>query len=297
MTTLITTPTETVQSATSNETSNETNTAQVVDSTVQNTDISKDIDWSAHVPKGSEKVFESYKGKPIGDVLKSFADAQSLIGGSIRLPKADASPEDRAKAMEDIYNKIGRPETPDKYDLGEMPTLPESMAWDDKKLAEYKAYAHKQGYTNEQAAAGLKFYAEQVSGIVPDNTKVAAESKQALLEHYGNEAMFSRNLNFAQKTVKEYGDADFIKWLDESGMGNNPNFIKYNAKIGRELIEHGAVDAASEMDTMTASDAQAAINKMQNDKSDLYWAKPGTPGKAERVKEVSDWYKIVAGEI
>ena len=80
--------------------------------------------------------------------------------------------------------------------------------------------------------------AKELGQFVPDNTKVAAESKQALLEHYGSESMFSRNLNFAQKTVKEYGDADFVKWLDESGMGNNPNFIKYNAKIGRELIEH-----------------------------------------------------------
>lgn len=294
MSTLITTPTETqtVPSQTSNEqTAPETTTLEA------NPLAEKAGDWTPFIPKGSEKVFESYKGKPISDVLKSFADAQSLIGGSIRLPKADASPEDKAKALGDIYNKLGRPETPDKYDLGDMPALPESLAWDEKKLADFKAYAHKQGFTNDQTKAALQFYSEQMSGVVPDNTKVAAESKQALVEHYGNEQMFSRNLNFAQKTVKEYGDADFIKWLDESGMGNNPNFIKYNAKIGRELIEHGAVDAASEMDAMTAADAQAAINKMQNDKTDLYWAKPGTPGKAERVKEVSDWYKIVAGEI
>jgi hypothetical protein len=254
-------------------------------------------DWTPHIPKGSEKVFESYKGKPIGDVLKSFADAQSLIGGSIRLPKPDASPEDKAKAFNDIYNKLGRPESPDKYDLGELPALPDAVKWDDAKLSTVKSELHKIGLTNDQVKAVLGIHAKELGQFVPDNTKVAAESKEALLSHYGSEAMFSRNLNFAQKTVKEYGDADFIKWLDESGMGNNPNFIKYNAKIGRELIEHGAVDAASEMDTMTAADAQAAINKIQNDKGDLYWAKPGTPGKAERVKEVSDWYKIVAGEI
>ncbi len=291
MSTLITTPTETVPSQTSNDTPAPETTLEA------NAPPTQAGDWSAHVPKGSEKVFESYKGKPIGDVLKSFADAQSLIGGSIRLPKADASPEDKAKALGDIYNKLGRPESPEKYELGELPSLPENVKWDDAKLNGIKSELHKMGLTTDQAKAVLSLHAKELGQFVPDNTKVAAESKQALLEHYGNEAMFSRNLNFAQKTVKEYGDADFVKWLDESGMGNNPNFIKYNAKIGRELIEHGAVDAASELDAMTAADAQAAINKTQNDKSDLYWAKPGTPGKAERVKEVSDWYKIVAGEI
>jgi hypothetical protein len=254
-------------------------------------------DWFEHAPKGSEKIFESYKGKPLADVLSSFVEAQKIVGGSIRLPKADASPEDKAKAFNDIYNKLGRPESPDKYDLGELPTLPETIKWDDAKVNGIKSELHKMGLTTDQAKAVLNLHAKELEQFVPDNTKVAAESKQTLLEHYGSESMFSRNLNFAQKTVKEYGDADFIKWLDESGMGNNPNFIKYNAKIGRELIEHGAVEPAAATDALTSKDAQDQVNKIMNDKGDLYWAKKGTPGKEERVKEVSELYKIIAGEI
>jgi hypothetical protein len=288
--TLITTPLTT---------SNETPNAPSIETTTleANPLATQAGDWTPHIPKGSEKVFESYKGKPIGDVLKSFADAQSLIGGSIRLPKADASPEDKAKAFNDIYNKLGRPESPDKYDLGELPPLPERVTWDDAKLNGIKSELHKMGLTTDQAKAVLSLHAKELGQFVPDNTKVAAESKEALLSHYGSEAMFSRNLNFAQKTVKEYGDADFVKWLDESGMGNNPNFIKYNAKIGRELIEHGAVEPAASTDALTAQDAQNQVNRIMNDKDDLYWAKKGTPGKEDRTKEVNELYKIIAGEI
>jgi hypothetical protein len=254
-------------------------------------------DWSAHVPKGSEKVFESYKGKPIGDVLKSFADAQSLIGGSIRLPKADALPADKEKALNDIYNKLGRPESPDKYDLGELPPLPENVKWDDAKLSDVKVELHKMGLTTDQAKAVLSLHAKELGQFVPDNTKVAAESKQSLLEHYGSEAMFSRNMNFAQKTLKEFGDAETIEGLDKTGLGNAPWFIKYQAKIGRELIEHGAIDPAAPTDALTTKDAQDQVNKIMNDKGDLYWAKKGTPGKDDRAKEVAELYKIIAGEI
>ena len=61
-------------------------------------------DWFASIPQEfqSEKSIQSFKGKPIGDVVKSFVEAQKLVGGSIRLPKPDAAAEERKKFLDDI---------------------------------------------------------------------------------------------------------------------------------------------------------------------------------------------------
>lgn len=254
-------------------------------------------DWFPSIPKGSEKIFESYKDKPLTDVLNSFVEAQKVVGGSIRLPKADAKPEERDKALGDIYNKLGRPETPDKYELGELPALPENIKWDDAKLTSIKTQLHKAGLSNNQVKAALSMYAAELKTIVPDNSAVAAESRQALIDHYGSQAMFDRNISMAHKAVKEFGDAELITWLDSTGVGNAPAFVKFMSKIGKELVEHGAVEPSSEMDYLSTTEAQTKINEVNVNKADIYWAKPGTPGKAERMKEVGEWYKIVAGEI
>src|SRR2546425_12460091 len=55
--------------------------------------------------------------KDIPSLAKLAVEGQKMVGGSIRLPKADAKPEEAEKAWGDIYGKLGRPDTPDKYEL------------------------------------------------------------------------------------------------------------------------------------------------------------------------------------
>lgn len=255
------------------------------------------IDWAPHVPKGSEKVFESFKGKSLTDVFNAHVEAQKLIGGSIRLPKPDATPEDRAKALGDIYNKLGRPETADKYDLGELPPLHDAVKWDDARLNAAKGELHKMGLSNDQAKGVLALFSKEVGALFPDTSAVAAKSREELITHYGSQAMFERNVANAQRPLKLYGDAETVAWLEQTGIGNSPAFIKLMAKIGKELVEHGAAEPASEVDYMSVKDAQDSINKVMNDKGDVYWSRPGTPGKDERVEEVRNWHRIVAGEV
>jgi len=65
--------------------------------------------WIASLPTElqSEKSLQSFKDLPA--LAKSYVEAQKMIGGSIRLPKPDAPPEEREKVIGDIYTKLGRP--------------------------------------------------------------------------------------------------------------------------------------------------------------------------------------------
>ena len=251
-------------------------------------------DWFAHVPKGSEKIFEPYKGKPISDVLNSHVEAQKMIGSSIRLPNEKDTPEVREAKLKDIRAKIGLnvPESADKYDLGELPKV-EGFQWDDSKLASAKAEMHKAGFTNEQVKTALKLFSEQASALnQPLNPE---ESKAKLIEEYGSEAMYTRNMAAAQKAVRQFGDEEFVQWFEQTGLGNHPSFVKFVAKIGRELSEHGSTDAAT-TNIMTAAEAQKKIHEILNDKTDVYHSRMGTPGRKERIDEVLDLHRIISGE-
>lgn len=255
------------------------------------------VDWTPYVPKGAEKVFESYKGKSLGDIFESHVAAQKMMGDSIRLPKADAKPEDVKRAKDDIYNKLGRPESPDKYDLGELPVINDRFQWDEARLKDAKTTLHGLGLNNDQAKAVMGLFAKEVSAYFPDNVKEAAASKESLIQHYGSEAMYERNIGFAHKAVKEFGDEETVKWLDESGVGNSPAFVKLMAKLGKELMEHGAVEPSSDVDYISPAEAQKRIDAIMADINDLYWKPARTPGKETRVKEVEELFKIVAGEV
>ena len=254
------------------------------------------IDWAPHIPKGSEKVFEPFKGKPLGDVLNSVVEAQKLIGGSIRLPKPDAKPEERQKILDDVYTKLGRPASPDKYDVGELPDLGPRFQWNDERLTAAKAELHKAGLTNDQAKTVFKLFSNELKGLFPDPSVAAAEAREALIKDYGSEALFNRNLKMAHGAIKQYGDADLVTFLESTGLGNHPQFVKFMAKIGRELVEHGAAEPATEHDYMSEAEAQKQINAILNDKNDVYHSRPGTPGREARIQEVQQLYKIIHGE-
>lgn len=253
------------------------------------------LDWTPHIPKGAEKVFEPLKGKPLSDVLNGYVESQRMIGGSIRLPKPDAKPEEREKALNDVFNKLGRPESPDKYDLGELPQV-NGINWDDNRLAAAKSALHKAGLTNDQAKAVIGLYAQELQAMFPDKEVTAAQAREQLIQEFGSEQMFKRNLGFAHKAVKEYAEPEFAEWLDNTGLGNDPRFVKFMAKIGRELVEHGATDPAVDTEFVSQADAQRQINEIMNDSKDLYHSKPGTPGREERIQHVLNLHRIVNGE-
>src|SRR5256885_6120890 len=70
-------------------------------------------DWRSALPDDlrTEPTLASFKD--VSTLAKSFVDTKRMVGDSIRLPKSDASPEEWGK----LYDKLGRPAAPDKYEL------------------------------------------------------------------------------------------------------------------------------------------------------------------------------------
>jgi hypothetical protein len=252
-------------------------------------------DWSKDIPKGSEKVFDSFKGKPLSEVLKSHVEAQSVIGGSIRLPSEKDTPEVKAAKLKDIRTKLGVPESSDKYDL-KLPDIHESFKWDENRLKDTKAKMHEAGLTTEQANAVLGLFANELKSFYPDHSKVAHENKAKLVEEYGSELAYERNIAYATKSIREFGGDEFVNYLETTGLGNHPAMVKFAAKIGRELAEHGGMEPASGELAIGKVEAEKKINAIMNDKTHPYFNKTKA-GHEEAVEEMQRYYQIAAGEI
>ena len=81
--------------------------------------------WRDSLPDDLKGAAWLSKYKTPEDALRGFAEAQKLIGSKLSVPKDDAPKEEWDK----FYASLGRPEAPDKYDLG----VPEMRCRDQRR--------------------------------------------------------------------------------------------------------------------------------------------------------------------
>jgi len=170
--------------------------------------------------------------KTITDLGKSYLDLHGKSQNAIQLIGEDATDEDRAT----FFNKLGRPETPDGYELA-RPELPEGMPYDEAKEAQYRKIVHEAGLTKTQSARLYKAlneeYVENHKALQQQRMTYHDEQVTSLQTEWGNEyeGRAEKNAQF----VAKIGGEDFTKWLDTSGLGDSPLMIRFIDGV-RQLI-------------------------------------------------------------
>lgn len=247
-------------------------------------------DWFSQIPAefASEKSLQSFKGQPFGNFVKTHVEAQKMLGGSIRLPKPDASPEERAKFEGDIFAKLGRPEKADGYKYDKL-KVPEGVQWSDEHEGKFKEVAHSLGLTNNQLSGVMKWYGEFLNQAVPevDHAALQQAGMDALKKEFGSETIVNQKLALAQRILVAHGDKDLVDLVEQSGVGNHPAFIKLMSKFGSMAVEKGIINGdvkgAMSVDQITSeinsarSDAKSAYNDEKN---------PGHGAAVERMQEL-----------
>lgn len=234
------------------------------------------VDWSAHIPKdiAGEKFWEPMKGKPLGDVLKSYAEKERYIGGSIRLPSEKDTPEVKQQKLNDIFTKLGRPDSADKYEP-KLPDLPAGLTFHEPMVKGFLERAHKAGFTKEQAQTAIDFYGEYMASVVPARAEARKTAEAELGKLWGanyktNAALATRAL--ATLSAKVLGNEDagkFMDYLDESGLGNNTMLLRMFSALGADMKEDGLITGDTEI---TADGLQAELDKLTA-KGTPYWDK------------------------
>lgn len=229
--------------------------------------------------------------KAIQDVpslIKSYVHAQRKMGADkVIVPGKNSTNEEWLQ----MYHKLGLPTEFDAYGLnaGEKPVLKEDL------INEFKKTAYENRLLPEQAQAMYDFLSNQTSTEIERMQQQQQEELNqkinGLKEEWGD--AFEQKIHTAKLAVDELGGEDLKAYLNETGLGNDPQLIKIFNKIGARLFQEDNFQAESKPAYSLAPDeAQGKINEILGDFNGAYYNSQH-PDHKRMVEEVQKLWKMV----
>lgn len=210
------------------------------------------------------KVFSNFQN--IGDLAKSYANAATMVGldkgAVLRLPS-----EDTPEAWGEVWNKIGRPETADGYDLK---AYDESPYVDKEAMTKVREMAHKHGVRGAalQELVGM-FVADTQAKVDAANAakeKLVDDYQAKVKSEFGEayDYKITQIRHSAQNiigTIPEF--AEFLKTYPEAA--EHPGLIKFMSHYaGQTLEDTGSINGGStSTGPLTPAEAQARLAAYQ----------------------------------
>ena len=250
-------------------------------------------DWKAGLEPdiANHPSMAAFKGPQ--DVAKSWVNAQKLIGADkIPVPGKDATPEEWAL----VYDRLGRPGNAEGYVLPEV-KMPEGFPEADPAITQgFKEQCHQLGILPAQAAKLYEWYqgvnGQAYTGMMTENQGKQTAAETSLRQEWGK--AYDTNLGQAQAVLKQFGDESITQMLEQSGLGNDPNLIKFLANIGKNFGEDGLHGKPTSF-TKSPDEAKAEINTILADKGGAYFNKEN-PEHTMMVKKMADLHAMAYPE-
>lgn len=234
--------------------------------------------------------------KDLAGLADSYFNAQKMIGipkdQLLRLPT-----DDKPENWGPVYDKLGRPVTPDKYDFKAPEGAPEVDPEFKKRLF---TKAHEIGITSKQLNALYGFqYAEGAQHqqtVQAARDAAIAERQGALKTEWG--AAHGVKMQQAISAAAYYDDAlglkGELKKAAETEMSYSPTMAKLFAALAGNLAEDGKLTGKSFGSEALASPAEAMqkINALKGDQSFMKrYTDSRDPGHADAVKQMTALYE------
>jgi hypothetical protein len=224
-----------------------------------------------------ETISEEFRNDPniskfteIDALAKSYINATRMIGqDKVAVPNENSTDDQ----WNEVYGKLGRPESADKYKLE---VNSETAPLDENAIKQFAENAHQLGLNNKQAQGILEFYKNSMEGSVQqarvDTETAQANAEAELRKEWGRS--YDENIKRAGAIAKANMSEDILNMelKDGTRIGDHPSVIKGFANIANLMSEDKLISTESEgMDQGT--DYQAEISKLVNDTSGPYWNK------------------------
>lgn len=220
-------------------------------------------DWKASLPAELKDAPSLKDIKDIGDLAKGYVHAQRAIGNNVAVPTKDSKPEEWAA----FFNKVGRPEAPEKYDFGKIDGEDKVPIPAELKQGFMKS-AHEFGLSNRQAAQLYSWFVSTTGKGLSEQQAAVQQSQAAGINALKSEwgTAFDQNLDMAKMALKEFGGDDAVKLMNETGLGDDPRVIRLFEKVGRAMSEDKLHSQGKQGNfKLTPAEAEATIAQKQTD--------------------------------
>ena len=226
--------------------------------------------WKEAIPEELRNDPNISKFTELEALAKSYVNATRMIGqDKVAVPNNNSTDDQ----WNEVYDKLGRPESPDKYKLE---VKSDAVPLDEGAIKSFAENAHQLGLNNKQAQGILEFYKNSMEGSVQQNQidmeTAQSQAEQELRKEWGGN--YEANIKKAGAVAKANMDANILdmQLKDGTRLGDHPSIIKGFANIANLMSEDKLVSTESE-GMSQAIDYSAEISKIVNDRDGPYWNK------------------------
>ena len=255
------------------ETTTTTDTPQQTEQTISSTTTEQPTvakSWKDTISEEFRNDPNISKFTEIDALANSYINATRMIGQDKVAVPNESSTDDQ---WQEVYGKLGRPESPDKYKLE---VQSETAPLDDTAIKQFAENAHQLGLNNKQAQGILEFYKNSMEGSIQqarvDTETAQANAEQELRKEWGRS--YDENIKKAGAIAKANMSEDILNMelKDGTRIGDHPSVIKGFASIANLMSEDKLVSTESE-NVDRGTDYEAEISKLVNDRDGPYWNK------------------------
>lgn len=226
------------------------------------------MDWKDELPDDIKSDPSLASIQDVAGLAKSYINAQTLVGKKgVILPGENATEDD----WNQFYGAIGRPETPDKYEIAKPSELPEGFPYVEDIEKNFKDVAHKMGLTPNQVKGLYDWYMKMDVDLfqtAQNHLKQQGESLEAELRKEWGMA-YDQKAELAKRAAKQFADEDTLTQLE--GALGAPGMVKLFAKIGEAMGEDKMIGGGGGSGTaLTPDQARQEIAKIMGDPKHSY---------------------------
>ncbi len=181
--------------------------------------------------------------KPVEGEVKPAEGEVKPVEGEVKpavTPEEQKVADEKAAAeKKEAEDKAKGENAPEKY---EDFKLPEGIEMDQAALDKFLPLAKEVNLTQEQAQKFIDLRAETVQAESKNQWDVWNKTQDTwVTEAKGDSeiggANFDENVGLAKKTMEAYGNESLKDLIDVTGAGNHKEFIRFLAKIGKDIGE------------------------------------------------------------
>lgn len=226
--------------------------------------------------------------KDIPGLAKSFVNVQKMVGNRIPLPKDEADDE----AWSEVFDKLGRPESPEKYAI----EVPEGYPTNEEFITSMRKAAHSAGLNQKQlnvlSSAYLEQEKAQLEAYQAQSLEQAKKASDALLKDLGGEEKLTEAYKVVERAVEVYGGEALKDELDsvlierdgeKIRLGNSPHLFKAFYDLGKGLGEDGL---PSDGGGPAGRNATEQIAELRADKNFMERYNSGDPIARKKMSEL-----------
>ena len=202
-------------------------------------------------------------------ITDSYLELETAMGGRVKIPEADD-----AEGFGKLYDQLGRPEAPDKYEI----EFPEKLQLSDGVKAAIKNAAHEAGLNQQQTA---KVVAAPLNAILAEadvqNKEVAALNAERWTNYKveWGESKTKENIELAKRAIRE--NPEFKDIITEEAVESDPIFVAVMSRMQRKAMDDSLVTGSQ---------------STEGEYTPEYPGSPGmySDGESEDAKKARAWF-------